>query len=52
MQRVIMKSRVHHATMKRAAVDFEGSCAMPGDRTPVIVCAEAHTRMGEQAAIA
>jgi hypothetical protein len=52
MQRVIMKSRVHHATMKRAAVDFEGSCAMPGDSAPVIVCVDEHTRIGEQAAIA
>jgi hypothetical protein len=38
--------------MKRATLDFEGSCATPGDRAPVPVCVDAHTRIGEQAAIA
>jgi aspartate 1-decarboxylase len=28
MQRVIMKSKIHRATVTRAAVDFEGSCGI------------------------
>jgi len=28
MQRVIMKSKIHRATVTRAAIDFEGSCGI------------------------
>lgn len=28
MQRVIMKSKIHRATVTRASVDFEGSCGI------------------------
>jgi len=28
MQRVIMKSKIHRATVTRAALDFEGSCGI------------------------
>jgi aspartate 1-decarboxylase len=28
MQRIIMKSKIHRATVTRAAIDFEGSCGI------------------------
>jgi len=60
MQRVIMKSEIHRATVRRAALDFDGSCgiapalmrAADTDFTPTIVCVDAANRVGEQAAIA
>ncbi|MFZ0129820.1 MAG: aspartate 1-decarboxylase [Candidatus Dormiibacterota bacterium] len=62
MQRVIMKSKIHRATVTRAAVDYIGSCgvapelmhagALCGDCTPAIVHADATNRIREQAAIA
>jgi aspartate 1-decarboxylase len=60
MQRVIMKSEIHRATMRRATLDFGGSCgsapalmrAANIDFAPTIVCVAAGNRVGEQAAIA
>lgn len=31
MQRVIMKSKIHRATVTRAALDYEGSCGIAPD---------------------
>ncbi len=59
MQRVIMKSEIHRATMGGAALDFDGSCGVAPalmraagiDCTPASVCVDA-IRVREQAAIA
>ena len=61
MQRVIMKSEIHDATMGGAALDFDGSCAIAPSSmraadivcTPTIMCVdEAANRVGDRAAIA
>jgi aspartate 1-decarboxylase len=60
MQRVIMKSKIHRATMGGAALDFDGSCGVAPvlmriadiDSTPSITYADAGSRVAEQAAIA
>jgi aspartate 1-decarboxylase len=60
MQRVIMKSEIHRATMGGAALDYDGSCAIAPALsraanvafTPSIVCVDAADRVAEQAAIA
>ena len=59
MQRVIMKSKIHGATVTQAAVDFEGSCGIAPElmRAPNLapgemVRADADNRVREQAAIA
>jgi aspartate 1-decarboxylase len=60
MQRVIMKSEIHRATMGGAALDFDGSCGVAPalmraaniDSTRSIMCADAGSRVAEQAAIA
>ena len=52
MQRVIMKSRIHRATVTRALIDFEGSCGTTRDFSPTIVRVDANNRIREQAAIA
>ena len=60
MQRVIMKSKIHRATVMRSVVDFDGSCGIAPALsraanvafTPSIVCVDAADRVAEQAAIA
>jgi aspartate 1-decarboxylase len=60
MQRVIMKSEIHRATMGRAALDFDGSCGVAPalmraadiDFLPTIPYVDAAIRVREQAAIA
>lgn len=59
MQRVIMKSENHRATMTRASVDFEGSCVSARlfnrelrDCTPAALPVDAYNTVVEQAAIA
>ena len=61
MQRVIMKSKIHRATVTRAAVDYIESCGIAPqlmdagalcDCMPTIVHADATNRICEQAAIA
>ena len=59
MQRVIMKSEIHRATMGGAALDFDGSCGVAPalmragiDCTLTSVCVDAANRVREQAAIA
>ncbi|MHB8490490.1 MAG: aspartate 1-decarboxylase [Candidatus Dormibacteria bacterium] len=52
MQRVIMKSKIHRATVTRVLIDFEGSCATTRDSAPTIVRVDADNRIREQAAIA
>ena len=59
MQRVIMKSEIHRATMGGAALDFDGSCAIaPASMRADIVCTptivyvdDATNRVGDRAAI-
>jgi aspartate 1-decarboxylase len=59
VQRVIMRSKIHRATMMQAVVDFQGSCGIapefmratdlaPGE----MVRADADNRLRVQAAIA
>jgi aspartate 1-decarboxylase len=53
MQRVIMKSEIHRATVARAVIDFEGLDQRAlRDFTPTTVCVDAGNRVREQAAIA
>ena len=58
MQRVIMNSEIHRATMGADALDFDGSCGVApalmraADFTPSIMCVDAANRVREQAAIA
>jgi aspartate 1-decarboxylase len=59
MQRVIMKSENHRATMTRALVDFEGTCVSAHmsnralrDCTSAALPVDANTVVVEQAAIA
>jgi hypothetical protein len=53
MQRVIMKSKIHRATVTRADPVFEGSCGGESrDVAPTMVCAGAQNRVREQVAIA
>ena len=58
MQRVIMKSEIHRATMGEAALDFDGSCGVApalmraAAFTPSTMCVDAADRVREQAAIA
>jgi aspartate 1-decarboxylase len=58
MQRVIMKSEIHRATMGGAALDFDRSCVVArasmraADFAPSTTCVEASDRVREQAAIA
>ena len=60
MQRVIMKSEIHRATMGGAALDFDGSCAIAPALTHAADVAalrrshvlDAANRVREQAAIA
>jgi aspartate 1-decarboxylase len=53
MQRVIMKSEIHRATVTRAVIDFEGMDERElRDFTPTIVRVDAGNRVREQAAIA
>lgn len=60
MQRVIMKSEIHRATMGGAALDFDGSCGVAPalmraadiDHMPASMSVDAAIRVREQAAIA
>ena len=60
MQRVIMKSKIHRATVTRVVVDFVGSCGIaPELMRAGAFCAPSgdraggrHNRIREQAAIA
>ena len=58
MQRVIMKSEIHRATMGGAALDFDRSCDVAlalmraAGFTPSTMCVDAVNRVREQAAIA
>ncbi len=58
MQRVIMKSEIHRATMGGAALDFDGSCGVAtalmraAGFTRSTMCVDAGNRVREQAAIA
>jgi len=59
MQRVIMKSEIHRATMGGAALDFDGSCGVAPllraaniDCARSIMCADAGSCVAEQAATA
>ena len=53
MQRVIMKSEIHRATVTRDVIDFERMDERePRDCTPTIVRVNAGNRFREQAAIA
>jgi aspartate 1-decarboxylase len=64
MQRVIMKSKIHRATVTRADLDYEGSCGIapellrasnmvPGEQlrdfAPTVVHVDAQNRIREQA---
>ena len=53
MQRVIMKSKIHRATVTRADLVFEGSCGGESrDFAPTTVRVDVQTSVHEQAAIA
>jgi hypothetical protein len=53
MQRVIMKSKIHRATVTRADLVFEGSCGGESrDGAPMSVRVDAQNRVHGQAAIA